>query len=103
MSGQQQSLIHLSNSEINNLLNVCGIAVEFTGVDSPVHRQQLAAYDDSFSNFPSYVKDATEGLQEYVRACRDFREANHKIAKIIKGTGDRLITVDAFSPMRSQS
>lgn len=107
MSGHQ-SLVHLSNSDINRLLNECGVAVEFTGLDSPIHRQQIAAYDDSFSNFPSYARDVAEGLQEYVSACRNFQAANHKVAKIIRGVGSnanysRCLFTNAFPRLGSLS
>jgi hypothetical protein len=77
------SAILLSEKEIHNCLGD-GLAIEYTR-DSPLFRQQVSAFEDSFQMLPDYCKNVVTCLAEVDRGYAVLKEAHTKLASALAG------------------
>jgi hypothetical protein len=73
----------LSEREMYESLGA-GVSVEFTR-DSPTFRQNINAFEDSFTPFSEYCFALLSSLHEYDIALLGFKEAQHKLSSAFKG------------------
>lgn len=77
------SAILLSEKEIHNCLGD-GLAIEYTR-DSPLFRQQVSAFEDSFQMLPDYCKNVVTCLAEVDKGYATLKEAHTKLATALAG------------------
>lgn len=73
----------LSEQEIHSALGE-GLAIEYTR-DSPLFRQQITAFEDSFQALPQYCKHVTDCLYDVDKAYSGLKEAHVKLATALAG------------------
>ena len=75
--------ILLSEKDIHSALGD-GLAIEYTR-DSPLFRQQVSAFEDSFQNLPAYCKNVLSCLHDVDRAYSGLKESHIRLATALAG------------------